>query len=573
MEPARPHVNGKGPCACDGARWVTRISLVLLGLALVRAWLARWTCDGAFISFRYAQNLAEGAGLVWNRGERVEGITNLLWTLLLAPAAAVKADLSLVAQALGVLSLGALGMVLLRWSENGRTRTPVPLALWMAMLSPDLLTWATGGLETMTFAAVAAALALLLDPAREHSPRRQVAAGLLAALLFLLRPDGALIAGVFAVWASVRSWQRSGKRAAFAVVARVAVPLALTIVGATLFRRLYFGDFMPNTFHTKSAGSAYWYPGLRYVGLLLLREYGLAVALLIGVGVTAFTWRRGRLVEGAGAPAAAALVFALYVARSGGDFMFARRLVPVVPLALMAVERALIPRLPHTARTAVAITLVIGAALPTPIYRWWGDRGRIGFVADEPAFYPQATLDLRRAQAEALTRTFEGIDATFMMEGGLCMLAYYSQLPHIIDVNGLTDRRIGHMEVVARGRPGHEKQASDAYVEERRIHFLIRNTPPPGSPVPRAVAVAEGLVPLQWLLYDDAVMRPLAARPGVIFLPIEEHLRRERGAIAQDSCDEARTRLARLRRYYFRWNPEASGIEQEVAAETAARCR
>jgi hypothetical protein len=85
--------------------------------------------------------------------------------------------------------------------------------------------------------------------------------------------------------------------------------------------------------------------------------------------------------------------------------------------------------------------------------------------------------------------------------------------------------------------------------------------------------VAEGLVPLQWLLYDDAVMRPLAARPGVIFLPIEEHLRRERGAIAQDSCDEARTRLARLRRYYFRWNPEASGIEQEVAAETAARCR
>lgn len=40
--------------------------------------------DDAFISFRYAYNLAEGRGLVYNEGERVEGSTNLLWTLLVA---------------------------------------------------------------------------------------------------------------------------------------------------------------------------------------------------------------------------------------------------------------------------------------------------------------------------------------------------------------------------------------------------------------------------------------------------------------------------------------------------------
>ena len=41
--------------------------------------------DDAMISMRYARNLAEGHGLVWNPGEApVEGYTNLLWTLWMA---------------------------------------------------------------------------------------------------------------------------------------------------------------------------------------------------------------------------------------------------------------------------------------------------------------------------------------------------------------------------------------------------------------------------------------------------------------------------------------------------------
>ena len=38
--------------------------------------------DDAMVSMRYAQNLARGAGLVWNPGEApIEGYTNPLWTL------------------------------------------------------------------------------------------------------------------------------------------------------------------------------------------------------------------------------------------------------------------------------------------------------------------------------------------------------------------------------------------------------------------------------------------------------------------------------------------------------------
>ncbi len=40
--------------------------------------------DDCMISMSYARNLARCDGLVWNAGERVEGITDVLWTLLMA---------------------------------------------------------------------------------------------------------------------------------------------------------------------------------------------------------------------------------------------------------------------------------------------------------------------------------------------------------------------------------------------------------------------------------------------------------------------------------------------------------
>ena len=47
------------------------------------------TQDDAFISFRYAENLANGQGLVFNPGERVEGYSNPLWTVLFAVIIAI----------------------------------------------------------------------------------------------------------------------------------------------------------------------------------------------------------------------------------------------------------------------------------------------------------------------------------------------------------------------------------------------------------------------------------------------------------------------------------------------------
>ena len=42
-------------------------------------------CDDSLISLQYARNFALGHGFVFNQGEYVEGFTNFLWVLFLAP--------------------------------------------------------------------------------------------------------------------------------------------------------------------------------------------------------------------------------------------------------------------------------------------------------------------------------------------------------------------------------------------------------------------------------------------------------------------------------------------------------
>ncbi|UCD18706.1 MAG: hypothetical protein JSV44_04065 [Candidatus Zixiibacteriota bacterium] len=51
---------------------------VISALYVVLAVANSFLCYDAFITFRYARNLAEGAGAIFNHGERVGGYTSFL---------------------------------------------------------------------------------------------------------------------------------------------------------------------------------------------------------------------------------------------------------------------------------------------------------------------------------------------------------------------------------------------------------------------------------------------------------------------------------------------------------------
>ena len=182
----------------------------LAALALLLAHAARYAflTDDAFISFRYARNLADGHGLVFNPGMApVEGYTNFLWVLLLAAASLLGIDPQVVAPVLTV----ALTVVLWWLVADFAGREAPRERPWIGLIAPFLLAgtrsvavWSTGGLETRLFEVlvVAGTLRLVTEVRAElrHRRPRAPAAAALFALAILTRPDGVLpAAGAMAV--------------------------------------------------------------------------------------------------------------------------------------------------------------------------------------------------------------------------------------------------------------------------------------------------------------------------------------------------------------------------------------
>src|SRR4030095_9733262 len=101
----------------------------------------------------------------------------------------------------------------------------------------------------------------------------------------------------------------------------------LAVAGAALvaFKLGYYGDLFPTAFYSKSALDPYYGQGWVYVLLFLEKNWfivPLAVLLVLG----SLPRLEEILTRSHVVLLAAFFLFVAYVAHSGGDFMFARRL-------------------------------------------------------------------------------------------------------------------------------------------------------------------------------------------------------------------------------------------------------
>ena len=192
----------------------------------MRAALSGAGIDDAYISFRYAENLSQGHGLVFNVGERVEGYSNLLWILILAPFA--RRDLTPVAEILGLgccistLLLAVWGLRRVLRVQSGAAAAFVALLL---ASSGYFAAWSVAGMESGLHALLL--LAAWLRGAIEfqaEKPKRPLSALLFGALA-MTRPEGALVALaaviVHLIASRGRGWAPSSRRTlAFPILRR-----------------------------------------------------------------------------------------------------------------------------------------------------------------------------------------------------------------------------------------------------------------------------------------------------------------------------------------------------------------
>jgi hypothetical protein len=461
------------------ARVTRQYALAAIAGGALILWMHGWlyfeyTADDAYITYRYARNLSEGAGPVWNPGERVEGYTNFLWMALLAAFDRIGAEPVRAGRWLGfALAAGAIGGTYaltraLLAGAAGRT-AGLAAALALAAAGPFAL-WAFAGLETSLFATLVLAAVLLhiREDGRGGVPLSGVAWGFAA----LTRPDALLLFGVSAAARTMRAAWRvrdDGAATAWPEMARFGVwvaGFAAVFVPYFAWRYLYYDHLLPNTYYAKvGSGIDQYERGLYHLGVFS-REYGAWLLLAVPAAIAFTRVRRG--------PAAYVLLLVLawfaYVTYIGGDSLVRFRFfAPVLPLAYALVAASIAgivesvglerapPRIVRDAIGAVAVagfmlfTLQASAAdfAVPPDREAVGERAEIGrwMRAHLP---PETLIALIPAGA----------------------IPYESRLPSI-DMLGINDVHIAHRDLdLGAFGAGHEKYDS-VYVLDRQPDIII----------------------------------------------------------------------------------------------------
>ena len=212
--------------------------------------------EDAMISMRYARNFQEGFGLTWNKGEgRVEGYTNLLWTLWMSLAHALglsESKVSLFIMVSGIAILFGNALVAERIARKVSDHPFVPLAVLAAVLFDyPLVFWTLRGMEVGAVAlALHALLLLALSIETEHHYGKAFAMAAIGAASVFLRSDAALSVALFGVYAALVSPPK--KRLATLVI--VGGGAGAAAVTHTLFRLSYYHEKLPNTAYLKLEG-------------------------------------------------------------------------------------------------------------------------------------------------------------------------------------------------------------------------------------------------------------------------------------------------------------------------------
>jgi arabinofuranosyltransferase len=445
-----------GPLVAAGA-----ILAIYLLLSVLLVW-DYGPVDDAFITFRYAHHLAEGKGLTFNPGDRVEGYSSLSWTLGLALGDALGLDLPDLSRALGlVLGAGTLLLLLLASWAGPRARYVAAglFAVWLPGAYHFL-----NGLET----ALAAFLVTALVAVPASTPKRRLAHHAAGAVLVLTRPEGFL---AVLLWA-LSSWL-SDRRSRPRHEAGVALTAAVFFLGQTAFRWLYHGDWIANSARAKLLPLALTLPkGLADLGRFAFEGAGYSTLALLALAA----FFLGRTLRELRAGCWFLALFGAALASSGGDsFPLWRFYVPLAPVLFLCAAQGLdlwlggrktaAPRRTSSRRASLALA---AAALLVALCLPYG-----GFL-----------LGMKREAAWRDQWIAIGKSLAAHMPPGttiaLCpvgALPFYSKLP-TLDMLGLNDRHIARVRPDRRYYyPGHHRHDAGYILSRQPDLILLANGP------------------------------------------------------------------------------------------------
>ncbi len=491
-------------------------ALASLVMGLYHAIKLSWVCDDAFITFRYVKNFVDGNGIVYNIGERVEGYTHFLWLLILSGCQWLGFEQVNASMVVGIICFAILLVLYIAISaKEARSKASLtialPLAALLLSLNYDMNVWASGGLETSLYTLLLSSAFYVWFYSNLSRPLKLMGVGKLLTLATLSRPEGALF--IILAVALLAIYELRRKHALSSLIkdlGLMVLPVIVIGIPYLLWKYNYYGDLLPNTFYTKSAGSSYFGQGFFYIWLFFRVYFTCGIALL-ALGVYSLYRRNKHSGVTTGLPSGSPVITAitaitvyliLYVAQVGGDFMFARFIIPILPLMYYLIERGMWQLTQERKALGLSLSALLLLALIGEDHLRenvllhvdaksgeqmgnWDDKGggETHGIADERWVYMRKRLNLNgveRSSMDAYSEIgqfyepfFRGLPITIEINGAQNMIAYYANFRTVINEYGLTDSFIAHQPINLRGRIGHEKTAPDSYLVKRGVQFQL----------------------------------------------------------------------------------------------------
>lgn len=409
-----------------------------------------YVADDAYITFRYAENLAAGEGFVYNAGQHVLGTSTPFFTLLLALLTFMGMSVVKAALTVSVAASGLTAMVLYRFAQSLRfTRfawfPALAYILWPRSIPADV-----SGMETAVFAL------FVISAFYFQHKRLDIYAIGMATLASVTRPEGLGLVILLVLY----NWYRRPERAAYYLL----IPLILLVPWLT-FSHFYFGSIIPNSVLAKLALYSHDNLGSLWSRLVFIMAFHTPIgwALLVA-SLSGGYWLYKK--QNFGGTEIAWLVAVILFYTFSRTVLFFWYVAPIYPLYLLFGTAALpfaCDRWAWLARRWRVARIVIGTAMVVLVI--------IGNVKPFTYYHDLQILQLQAHKAIGIYLSAKASPEQVVAAEDIGYMGFYSKLT-ILDRDGLVSPQV---------IPYNEKGEYEQIVLDFRPDWVVAARPGPYS--------------------------------------------------------------------------------------------
>lgn len=359
-----------------------------------------------------------------------------------------------------------------------------------------------------------------------------------------------------------------------------------------MWRFNYYGFIFPNTYYVKLGNESVFSKGFYYIGLYF-EAYFTSFLFLILPFLVLFPLLKKKFFPALkeftsdkfnSAFIASTIIVYVYligfVAKVGGDFMFARFIIPIVPFIYFVIFYSIQKIVKVNYLNVLLFVLLVAGFFETKI------RTNLFLETDEfgqeKGVYKKDVVDERYVYTSyykiedeiklgrAINDCFKGIDAKILIRGGQACMGYYANFKYTQEFHGLTDTLIAHSVIKTRGRIGHEKHGTIEYFENKGIGFMFARSQLTKDTFRLATMnIPPYAIGTEIITYNANIIKQLKEKLGenFIFTDFQEYLDDYiKNILPTISNNKLRADYENFYLYYFKHNADNIREDQFIAA-------